>query len=436
MATPVVTGISKQLTTTTYSNVRSDRLPTFAVDTPEFDVNSQEFRFTAILEDNTRVDIGPLVETVEWVDAGNAFSLNEVVPLTGTLTYRKAETGIAGLARTILKTGNRIRCEVLWHGKWSPLWEMRIFNPPEIDVIEDTATANLQDDIMLASRSETIARYRKGKHTRTRGWRYQEVVYDICRRFRIPVNSLVEGKSWITNLDFSGNNVGPPMDVIRQAVEHEVTFTGRKLQIGWRPNAAGRYGITVFHPHRNPILYTLGPQIIGGTVANTYQSGEDGSGQFCTAVVVTASTKKGKNGKRVTYKHRQVAPAQVIHQFGYIEKRVGMPGNVDGMGDVIAYSKSYLARHLVQKKMVTNLQHPGIAFVRKGDAVRISIPEEGFTGKIGLMFVTSVTHTLQAGSYTMALDVTNIDPLDPQQIQKDVEAAYRRRKATQKGTKK
>jgi hypothetical protein len=66
--------------------------------------------------------------------------------------------------------------------------------------------------------------------------------------------------------------------------------------------------------------------------------------------------------------------------------------------------------------------------VRRGDAVRIRIPSEGIRGDEGILFVVSVVHTLSAGDFNMSLDLTHIDPLDPNKLKELREAALRKQK--------
>lgn len=410
---------------------RAANLPVFGRETPDFDLDSQEFRFTGLLSDGSRVDLGGLLESVEWKDEGSVWNVNTITSMTGTITYRKGDPLLG--ATTVLQAGNRIRCDVKWHGRWQHLWEMRIQTPPQVAVEDGTATAQLADDLQLASRSVSIKRYRKGTHVRRRGWKYDEIVVDICRAFRIPVNTLVKGQAWMT-LTSDIHRVSP-LEVIRQAVAKEQSYTGRRFVIYWRANAAGRYGVTVAHPARNNTLYVLGPQIITANIENTYQTADDGTGMFATAIVANGSTKKGKNGKRVKFLHREVAPASVLRQFGYIEHRFHVKGNVDGASEVINGAKAELAARLKQTKVIAGLTHPGIAYVRRGDTVRVSIPSEGFTGGVGIMFVTSVIHTLTAGSYTMALDLQTLDPLDPVKMKAERDIAIRAQKRAAKGKK-
>jgi hypothetical protein len=219
-----------------------------------------------------------------------------------------------------------------------------------------------------------------------------------------------------------------PLEVIRQAVEKEQRYTGRRFLIVWRYRRDGSFGLHVVHPQRNLTLYTLGPQIMDATIENSRHA------NMATAVVAVGTTKKGKNGKRVTYKHREVA-AELVAKFGYIEKRYRVKGNVDGRAEVVKEAKAYLAEHVKQVRKLTGLQHPGIAFLRRGDTVQVELPEHHITGKHGTMWVTSVTHRLVPGEYTMTIDFQSRDPLDPATLKKERDAALRARKRAAKGKK-
>ena len=135
---------------------------------------------------------------------------------------------------------------------------------------------------------------------------------------------------------------------------------------------------------------------------------------------------KGKKAKRKKYTAR-VFDKAAVDQFGYIKREVKIPGTIDSQGEIEEKAKAELAK-LVKPTYNVTLTHPGIAFIRRGDAVDVSIPEEGISGRTGLMYVRSVVHNLSSDDYTMDLTLTYDDPLDPAKLQKEKDAAMRARK--------
>lgn len=385
----------------------------YGVPAEDFDLNSQEFRFTAIRPGVGNLNLDEILETVEWRDEGTARNLNTIPVLRGTATWRRPDSG--GL---LFGEGHRVRCEVKWLGRWKPLWEMRVLKAPEVRVEDDTMSAELGDDLILASKSSGRFRYVENKKHHPHGWLYHEIVLDICKRYRIPVGFMVTGKRRFPHFD---PGLVSPLEAIRQAVEKEQEYTGRRFVIAWRPDGDGRFGLHITHPHRNSTIYTFGRMITSGTSSPIRRA------QSATAILAIGTTKAGKHGKRRKFVHREVA-ASAVKRYGYIERRWHVPGNVKSRDEVIAKAKHELAKELKPVLTLTGLEHPGIAFMRRGDTVRINLPKEGFKGAAGIQFVVSVTHSLSGGQYTMSMDVTWRDPLNPNAIRSEREAALRARK--------
>lgn len=409
------------------STIHTDFQQAYALDAEPLDLSTQEFRLTAV-----RPNIGPpvpidgLIEQVEWRDEGNAYSLNTIPVLRGTMAYRQQDPSSPEGSGIHIQDGHRIRCEVKWFGNWKPLWEMRILTPPARTVEDGTTTIELADDLVLAAQSEGMFRYRAGKSRRRTGWRYDEIVVDVCRRFRIPCGPLVKGQKRYKNFHPDGQPISP-LEAIRLAVQAEEDYTGRRFVISWRPDAKGRFCLHVTHPARNAMLYTLADQIRNATVSPVRRA------QLATAVVATGTTKKRGKATSKKYVHREVNP-DAVRQYGYIEKRVRVPGGyADGMGDVVAKAKRDLAKNLKPVRAITNFVHYGIATTRRGDTVRVSLPHEGFVGDAGFLWVVSVTHTLTPSDYTMALDLTWRDPLDPNKLRAAREKALRAQKRATRG---
>lgn len=391
-------------------------LDQFAKVGADFPINRQEFRFRAIRPDIDNIDISGLVVSAEWRDEGTVDNLNAVPVLRGTLTLIKPS--IDQLSADIhIQDGHRIRCDVRWAGQWIHLWEMRIITP-SIQVQDGNWTFELNDDMVLASLNEGTFRYRRGKTTKRSGWRYDEIVRDIAKKYRIPLGEIVKGTYRLKNFDPSQTTA---IDAIRQAVEKEQAHTGRRYVIVWKYSAkANGYALHVIRLRRNPLLYVLQDQIITASVETIRDQ------RLLTAATAHGSGKAKGSKKRKRYTSRYVS-AEGVKRYGYINKVIHLQGNIDSQGEMDREAKRYVVNSMKPRHIVS-ITHQGIAFLRRGDAVRMEIPEEGLTGKTGVVFVTSVTHTLSSGSYTMDLTLQFVDPLDPKTLRAERDKALRARK--------
>lgn len=418
------------------SRLRTNFPATYGRQRDPMRLDDQEFRFTVMRPEISKAKSFPFddrLEQVEWRDEGTDRNLNTIPVLRGTITWRADDEDL-DQGTVDIRDGHQVRCEVKWLGKWEPLWQMRIVAPPQVAVESGATTAELADDLVLASKSQGTFRYRKGKKRHKKGWRYHEIVADVCKRYKLPIGAMVRGTTWI---EVSGSSMSP-LEIIRQAVKKEEEATGRRLVIAWRPRKShGRwsFGLHVIRPLRNPMLYTMRAQIRGATSAPVRRAG------LATSVVATGSAKK-KGGKRrklsarvtadgrgnsVLRKGKRVAGSNYVRRFGFIERHVKVARNTTRAA-LRREAKRQLAKNLTLVRALQNFTHYGIAFVRRGDVVKIDLPEQGFKGKAAYMFVVSVTHTLTPGDYQMALDLTWRDPLDPNELRKLREAAIRRRK--------
>jgi hypothetical protein len=91
---------------------------------------------------------------------------------------------------------------------------------------------------------------------------------------------------------------------------------------------------------------------------------------------------------------------------------------------------------LYRNKRHVTFTHPGLPFVDRGDALRLSLPDGDFEQ---IVFVVSARHDLSAGAYTMDITIGFDDPwrVDRRkaraQRKKDEAAARRRRKRGEHG---
>lgn len=393
----------------TTAAMRRDVAKSYGIDAPPLQLNEQEFRLTALRPDFGNISIDSLVESFEWTDGSDdaLADLNAFVVLTGQITLRKPNPDQPG-ATINLNDGHVIRCEVRWGGQWTEVWRMRIWKPG-LSVSDGAWTFDLSDDMRLLGDSRDDWSYRRGKRSHTRGWLYHEVILDVCKRYHVPVGQIVRGKRRIKKLVRQGTS---PIDIIRAAVDLEENYTGRRYIICWRDGK-----LNVIPLRRNATLWNLSTQITTAMIETVRR------GDHATALTARATVRHGK--KRTNLVHTEVSAAGV-KRYGFIHTKVTYHG-VDSAAELRQRAKRSLAKRLELQRTIT-VTHPGIAFVRRGDALQVSIPSEGYSGSAGIVFCRAVTHRVSAGNYSMDLTLTLNDLLDPRDIQREKDAAARLRK--------
>jgi hypothetical protein len=131
---------------------------------------------------------------------------------------------------------------------------------------------------------------------------------------------------------------------------------------------------------------------------------------------------------REKVKLKAVVSKKGVQRYGYIEREQKYAYRVESKRELRLRAQRSLARSMRPVRLLENFTHPGIASLRRGDAIRVSIPSEGYIGAQGIVFVIGVTHTLSAGDYTMTMTLGLHDPMDPNKIRAEREAALRARK--------
>jgi hypothetical protein len=392
------------------------------------DLTHEDFRFTAIRPGMSpvRLSLDGVVESVEWRDEGTEFNLNTIPALRGSITMHQAHPDSGG-ERIDLREGDRVRCELReGQGQWRPYWTMRV-QRPQTTVEDGTITADLADDLILASRSEGDFHYRKTGSRKKRGWLAHEIIEGICSDWKIPAGLITRGTF---RMEFNERGI-TPLEAIRQVVRREAKETGRKFLIRWMyVKSLGREGLCVLPMRRNPLMDVLESQI--RTALITHGRIE----RIVTAAVGHGTLRRKSKSTTKPHKLKDVryVDREAVKRFGYISKQIDV-GKVD--------SQAQLRRRLIREvnerqkpyRSVENFSHAGIPDIRRGDAVQIRIPDEGFAGRSGIMFVTSIVQTLSAADYTMTLNLSFTDQLDPAKLKAQREKAERARKRRQKGKK-
>lgn len=352
-----------------------------------FDISSQEFRARLIRNDFPRSrisNIDGLIETLEWrYEAGNPV-------LLGTMSIHQDKLG-GGLK---IHDGHVLQLQVRWGGKWREVWRMRLRDGGES--LQDQMTWELADDMAILQESDDYWHFTKSKKNgHPKGWLVHEIVQEVARRYRIKLGKVAKGKHYIT--DLSGKMT--PLQVIQKAYAIEKQATGHRFVLRWQD---GKLNVTPLR--RNNLMYVLRDMIEDAAVGK-----EPRDAQFATAVTVRATLKNKKGSRKRSKLEVRWVNNKAVAKDGFVHKVIS-GGNVKDRDDALQKAKRYIAKHSVRKPTLTSVQHRGIAFIRRGDAIWISLPEHGFSGPRAICFVSSGSWSLASGNFTMSLDLVFDDP--------------------------
>lgn len=337
----------------------------------------QRFRVTGYIRGGQKkISLGPYLAGLQWQD------LSAQAWLQGNATLRAVSNQREHLAIT---HGDVIRTEVFWDKAWRYLWDMRVWDPDRTLAAGDPQfVATLYDDLYQLSISMDDFHYKN--------LYCHEIFLRVADKYQIPTGQIAMGTYKIKSFNELGIS---PLDAIIAAYRIERDHSGRRFVIKWRK---GKVNITPLQ--RNPILYVLHQQLVDATVHHVTPT------DFATSLTGRSSATNKKNNK--VQKHVFTAQANVP-TYGYIHQQQDYSGN---------YNETHLessVKHDLTKRQIightVDFDHQGIALISKGDAVKLDIPEEGYTGKSSIVWVSDITHTLEPGTYTMAPTVSAAAPI-------------------------
>lgn len=354
---------------------------------PTLHFGLEKWRVWWIPRVGARRGIGHLVESLSWTD--------ERAVMTGELHLREpafASTGIGNGDEIMLE------CATDGGGSFQEIWRLRVWQmSPEYK--GDSNTVQLTNALGWLARSTDDFKYVKNKH-RLAGWRADEIAKDICRRYAVPIGNISQGKHRIKRFVYTSIS---PLLAIAYAYQREAAAEARWFVFSMRH---GKLDIVPLQ--RNSRLLELGPLLFDAMFQQTLQE------TFATAVTVrgTARAEKGKDAKGK--KKKQVAKLVVkvqspasIKRFGYIHRNLDAR-DADSLAEARRTGLRSLVRTADPQKLLT-LSHPGIPTLKRGDAIRVSLPDDALQQ---LLYVTSIVHNLSAANYTMDLQVKFTDPVE------------------------
>jgi hypothetical protein len=257
-------------------------------------------------------------------------------------------------------------------------------------------TFELQSDLALLQKSKDDFKFKKDKK-HPRGWHPHDVVKAVCRRYGVKVGRLARTNHRIKNLTQQNAS---PLDIIIKAYERERVQEGRTFIIDY---SRGKLEILPFR--RSQTMLFLGPTLLEAEYTRSLK--ED----FATVLTVR-STKSVSRGKRKKKKVRIQVPAvprndKFVQRYGFIHQKFTAK-DADTLAEVRKEAKRHLLKMRKPEKELT-LSHPGITRVKRGQAIKVYVPEVDLQS---ICFVKGVSHTVAAGNYNMDITIAWKDPYD------------------------
>ena len=361
----------------------------------------EAFRFT-LLRDARKLPSMPLLVTAaSWVES------DRVTEMEVTLQMPEGRGGGAAGAAFVAER-DVVRCEVSADGtgrRWEGLWDGVVQAPIPHTLGEGSYAVSLKPQTGPASKQRVAWKFRKGK-AHPKGWTADKITRRAAKRFRVPIGTLPEAEHPIGKLVEKKASLPT---VVERAWKEEREATGRRFVIEWGAK------LNVRELRQPDYMRVLGPAIIAATIDRTLK------GVYSAAIVVGS---RKVDGKRKRYRVKVVDAARQ-KRYGYLVRTVTKSGLSPARAR--RYGREKIARAWRAVDTVT-FTHPGIPWLRRGDATRIELPEDGISQ---LAFVRSVQHSLGADGYDMEVEVGYADPWEDARkarAKKKREAARRQRK--------
>lgn len=363
---------------------------------PAYNPGRFDIRLSLVRGNAPTLNINPVTEALEWADSGAV--------LQGTISLRRPDSE---KPRSLpVGRGHRIRVRIRWAGDWFKLWEMRCL-APQVD-LSGAISVELVDEMDMARRSERDRLYRKDKG-HPRGWSADEVTRHAARRDGIRLGRVAKGKVRIKRLRRRRASF---LDIVRAAYQEETERTGRRFVFRYRD------GLFEAVPYqRNRVSFVFGKDIVSGSVTR------EGSAKPITALTGVGRVGRGKGGRKIRFTQTN---RDVVRRFGYAHRTRNF-GKVDSMDQLRAKTKRAYAKGLRVRK-TASLTVPFTPFIRRGDAVMLDLPREGFRGDDSFVFATEVRHVIRGADRVTELEVTEVDPFKKYVERREREQRARKRR--------
>lgn len=379
------------------------------------------------------VDISSLAQSITWQDQStdDLANINTQAAMTGSLvmtkpnlrdykklgglvfpgpgesfTARMNSLGVGEGSAPPGAVGSVIICQVGYGNSYTNIWAMRVVPGYDSGVSETVTlsdgswTLNLADDLWAMAQTVADFKYTKGKVTRKNGWRCDQIALDLCQQYKIPVRTLCKGTAYF-ELAASDTQLTSPADVLTKAYAEETKRTGRTFIIRWGPpgQAFPLGALEVIPMRRNRVLYKFRDQLMEATLTR------DMDPTFATVVEARGQLQSGKTTKKITFTAKN---GGAINRFGFIRKTVNF-GKVSSHLELQILAKRSLAQRLTPIR-TAEINHPGFPTVRRGDAIHLNIPEEGYQ-ETKLLAYSTIAEKGKSKMYVAALrDAEKLDP--------------------------
>ena len=361
----------------------------------------------------------PKQSPLEITDLGTAVSWSDSAPiLTGELQIQDPSPGKPTVS---VLEGDRIQLQgrTTASGVWGEVWRMRVQGTSNA-IKAGTRGWSLADDLQnLADSTDDFRFVRDRAHKK--GWLASEIIRVVCRRYGIPVGALPK-TTYRIKRKIAKN--ASPIDVITDVMKTERVHTGKRFVMRFR---RGKLFITPLV--RSTLMYEMGPTIIEGTYDTNKAEG------FATKLTVrgTQTSAKGKDGKQHKLRKPKkiavsVSRAKIVARFGVVHRTITLKG-LDSTAEARQRGLAELDKRTRPSQKFT-FTHPGILGVRRGQAMRLRIPERSVAQ---VVWITELRHSVAVGDYSMEVTVTFTDPF--KLTKADRLARTRAAKAAAKGRK-
>lgn len=353
-------------------------------------IADEAFSFLALRGNAAPVPLDDLITSAEWTDDGPN--------LQGRVSYRRPVNVAFGSGApkvtplATVRQGDVVICRIAERpfpaaspdeGDFVDLWRMRVTEPTTTSVESGDVELQLATDLGLYRRSRYDWKFKQSKR-KPSGWRAHEVARFVAKRMGMPIGKVPRGRHKLPDRVFHDTS---GVDVVEWAYKQEARHEGLRFAVHFRN------GKLAIEPLTYPkYLFELGPAIISAAVTRSLRKKA-----YATSLTVRSDGQKGKKKRDDISVKATVGPA-TLARYGRVHRIVKREG-LKTPAAARRYGKRLLAAQWRPVREIA-LTHPGIARVKRGDAIKVYLPEELINE---IVFIKEVTHSVSPGGYDMAL---------------------------------
>lgn len=363
---------------------------------PKVSPERVDVRVRVVRFDKSELDVGAAVESIDWTDGKEG--------LSGSVTFRRP-VQLDPKSLPVTGGSQRLRVIVRWGDQWYTLFETRL-DDPEVN-LTGVLTATHGDDLAALDVGEREWLFRKDK-AHPKGWFAHEIVIFAAGKLGVRLGKIAKGERRLGTVKLEGTLA----DLIEKVYKEEKTTGGRQFVVRMRNR---RLDILEFE--RNKIVYE-----VGRDTATDISIKREYPKEPVTVLTGKAKVGKGKARKTVRF---TVAQPGVIAKFGK-KSSVKDYGKLPSRRSLQTRVMRDYAEGIRPKRSV-EVSNAFMPFVRRGDAVYVDVPTEGFRGSRGFLFVEQATHAITGAEKTTSLVLTEEDAYGAYREKRDEEARSKKR---------